>query len=557
MNGYVRMSIDKLEGIRGDLVQTDDIWQDWDFPKLVDALRKWTERNPTPKQERHEKSRNKEKPPYPRERSYQTQQRKEKLCGCVYCDTSDNRSADCKTVSTLDDRKPLLSNNCLCFNCTGSRHKATDCRSRSVCQYCQRKHYTSICDRLGEQLMTATSMGNSVVIHPVVVVEVQGVKCRELLDTGPGSSYASAPLWDRLRIQPHQREVRQIEMMLRAVTKTVEIFKVQVSSTKGEFSLMTEVTKVDKRQLLALDNPRYQQYLARYSYLKGIRMEDTDTKDSLPAHLILGASNYAKIKTETAPRIGTLGKPIGDKTKLGLTIMSPGKEVDLSTMFFTQTSSADYERLCRLEVLGLADSSVGDQNQVYAEIKEQLYRDPAGWYETGLPWRGNYPPLENNEAGSFRRLNTLVRKLKYQGMIERYDKVIKDQKEGGIVERTTEPVNSREFYIPHKAVVREAAESTKLRVVYDASARAYKGAPSLNECVNPGPPLQNQLWSVLVGSRFHPVTIAGDIKQAFLQVRIREEDRDALRFHSLKDLTTETVEVLRGSLCNGGLLDLD
>ena len=46
VNGYVRMSLDKLEAIRGDLVQTDDDWQDWDFPKFLTALRKWTERNP-------------------------------------------------------------------------------------------------------------------------------------------------------------------------------------------------------------------------------------------------------------------------------------------------------------------------------------------------------------------------------------------------------------------------------------------------------------------------------------------------------------------------------
>ena len=70
-------------------------------------------------------------------------------------------------------------------------------------------------------------------------------------------------------------------------------------------------------------------------------------------------------------------------------------------------------------------------------------------------------------------------------------------------------------------------------------------APSLNECLNPGPPLQNQLWGVLIRARSHPIAIAGDIKQAFLQVRIRSQDRDALRFHWLKDLTTETVETLR------------
>ena len=50
VNGYVRSTLDKLEGIRGDLVRTDDEWQMWDFPQLVEALRKWTERNPVPQE---------------------------------------------------------------------------------------------------------------------------------------------------------------------------------------------------------------------------------------------------------------------------------------------------------------------------------------------------------------------------------------------------------------------------------------------------------------------------------------------------------------------------
>ena len=99
----------------------------------------------------------------------------------------------------------------------------------------------------------------------------------------------------------------------------------------------------------------------------------------------------------------------------------------------------------------------------------------------------------------------------------------------------------KEFYIPHKAVVREAAESRKLRIVYDASARESENSPSLNECLEVGPPLQNRLWAVLVRVRFQPVALTGDMKQAFLQVRIREEDRDALRFHWIRDLETRRV----------------
>ena len=87
-----------------------------------------------------------------------------------------------------------------------------------------------------------------------------------------------------------------------------------------------------------------------------------------------------------------------------------------------------------------------------------------------------------------------------------------------------------EFYIPHKPVIREEAASTKVRVVYDASAKPHPDALSLNDCLYPGPPLQIKLWNVVVRPRIHPVAVVGDLKKAFLQVRIREADRDALRF---------------------------
>ena len=45
VNGYVRMLIDMLPRIGGDLVTPDKNWQEWDFPKFVYALQGWTERN--------------------------------------------------------------------------------------------------------------------------------------------------------------------------------------------------------------------------------------------------------------------------------------------------------------------------------------------------------------------------------------------------------------------------------------------------------------------------------------------------------------------------------
>ena len=368
-------------------------------------------------------------------------------------------------------------------------------------------------------------------MYPVVVVEVEGIKCRALLDTGAGSSYASAALLDRLPKRSSSKQTRKIEMMLGVTTRQVEICSINIRALNDDFALNVDVTRVDKRELLVMENPRYQQLLELHPHLRGVQMLDHDDKAEVPVHLILGASEFAKIKTGSAPRVGRPGDPVAERTKFGWILLSPGKEVDTNSLLFAQTSHADYEELCRLDVLGLADTPERDQLEVYREFKEELTRSPEGWYETGLPWKGNHPTLPNNKEGSLRRLNGLTRKLKTQELVERYDQVIRDQLEEGIVERVAGPPEGPEFYIPHMAVVREAAESTKLRVVYDASARAHNDAPSLNDCLHPGPPLQNQLWNVLVRSRFHPVLIAGDLQKAFLQVRIRACERDALRFH--------------------------
>ena len=46
-------------------------------------------------------------------------------------------------------------------------------------------------------------------------------------------------------------------------------------------------------------------------------MDDNDAKPLLPVHLVLGASEYVKIKTETLPKIGLSGQPVAEKTALG------------------------------------------------------------------------------------------------------------------------------------------------------------------------------------------------------------------------------------------------
>lgn len=62
-----------------------------------------------------------------------------------------------------------------------------------TCQICNRKHHTS-----AMPLHCLSPQEFHQFMYPVVIVEVQGIKCRALLDTGAGSSYVFAALLDRV-----------------------------------------------------------------------------------------------------------------------------------------------------------------------------------------------------------------------------------------------------------------------------------------------------------------------------------------------------------------------
>ena len=74
-------------------------------------------------------------------------------------------------------------------------------------------------------------------------------------------------------------------------------------------------------------------------------MEDKDQQEQLPIHLILGASDYAIVNTDCRPKVGKLGEPVGEFTKLGWTLMSAGAEIDTKIVFHAKSSLLGYKKL--------------------------------------------------------------------------------------------------------------------------------------------------------------------------------------------------------------------
>ena len=79
------------------------------------------------------------------------------------------------------------------------------------------------------------------------------------------------------------------------------------------------------------------------------------------------------------------------------------------------------------------------------------------------------------------------------------------------------------------AVTKSSSTSTKLRIVFDASARSSNGY-SLNDTLLTGPTLHPKLETVLLKFRTYPIAVSADISKMYREVELYESDRDLHRF---------------------------
>ena len=83
----------------------------------------------------------------PRVKTFHSQEKDPARQVCVYCDCVTHRSWECDKITSPADRRQILQNKKLCFDCTGSKHHAPQCRSRGTCVHCKQRHHSSLCDK--------------------------------------------------------------------------------------------------------------------------------------------------------------------------------------------------------------------------------------------------------------------------------------------------------------------------------------------------------------------------------------------------------------------------
>lgn len=237
------------------------------------------------------------------------------------------------------------------------------------------------------------------------------------------------------------------------------------------------------------------------------------------------------------------------KSKLGYLLSGPlPNTVDTSTSALhvaaIQTNAYDLQRFWAIEASGTSLScTTTARESIQSYIDSSISRNGDGSCTARFPWKENHPPLSTNKLVCEGRTCSLVNKLvQTPKLLKVYDDILRKQERRGFIKQVSVSSFTKNcHYIPHHAV-RKDSTTTSLRIVYDCSCRESKDSPSLNNCLEVGPPFLTNMCSVILRFREHKFGILTDIEKAFLHVQLQPNDRDFTQFLWLSDVNNSNSD---------------
>ena len=506
---------------------------------------------------------------------------------CVYCEQG-HQSVSCTVVTDVNARKEALRRSGRCYVCLRRYHISRDCRSSGSCSKCHGRHHVTICPRTNPR----TGNGPTTTLHPApeassrapenvprptnaMCVDAQTpvllqtaklhlynlndaapptcVEVRAIMDSGSQRTYVTSRVRETLRLPTKRTESLRIKTFGAAEGRDTNCDAVELGLVAKDGEELT----LNALVVPFICNPLCSQPISHsrecYDHLLGLELADSaGVDDVLEVDVLIGSDLYWTLATGRVLR-GRSG-PMAIHTKVGWVLSGPtDRRETTANLTLTATHALridtfpverlddELRRFWELEALGI----MKDESSVYEKFIQQVSFNGQR-YQVKLPWKENHPPLPDNFELCRRRLISLLKRLKQNPqLLVEYDSVIKDQLDREIVEIVADPSLSNSdqtHYLPHHGVVRQDKTTSKLRIVYDASART--NGPSLNDCLYTGPSFGQSIFDILLRFRLHRVALAGDIEKAFLMVSVDEKDRDSLRFLWTRNVEEETPEVI-------------
>ena len=472
----------------------------------------------------------------------------------------------------LEDRKAFIIKNNLCFGCLRRGHSSKECKRRSTCSTCLRRHPTPL---HGDFPSTSDSANKGRPVeddHQETTAEndivPSSVSCRTNIGKG-GSTSMIVPVWVSTADQPNQEvlvyalldtqsdtsfiseetvaalSVKRIPVELKLSTMTATDCIVRCDAVKGlqvrGFSSHTYISipRAYTKDYIPVEKTHIptSETAEAWQHLKGITSHLQPLQNCDVGLLIGYDTPQALIPRETI--VGDNSEPYGIRTDLGWSIVGCVYPcIDKLSRTVHRTSVREVPTVSPREVLKVLESDftdVEDEILVSQEdiqfiriLENEIRHKDDRHYEMPLPFKSR-PCLPNNRKLAEIRLAHLRKKLaSNKEFKQHYVAFVEEMLKRGDAELVRDPgVDGENWYLPHHGVY-HPKKPKKIRVVFDCSAK-FKGS-SLNDHLLTGPELTNELIGVLMRFRKHSIGIMCDVEQMFHQFHVSLPDRNYLRF---------------------------
>lgn len=374
----------------------------------------------------------------------------------------------------------------------------------------------------------------------VVLIEKKNgefIQCRALLDGGSQSNFITSDLVNSLDL-----DLERIQFPITGIgEKVTNISRKVHAKVKSRFTKFSSMLS-----FLVLDNitghiPSHSFDSSYINIPHGIQLADELYNESRHVDILVGASIFYDLLSLGQIKLGK-NQPILQNTKLGW-LVTGSLFIDHSLENPHCLLSINEKRIeSQLEKFWTIEDMTHSPSKDVKFNKDEQYceehflqnctHDATGHFSVALPLKENYKDIGDTLDLAKKRFFHMEQKMQKN---ENFGKMYKDfMREYETLNHMTKLDESQILtedtvcYLPHHGVFKSSSVTTKLRIVFDASAKSSNNI-SLNDVAYVGPTIQEDLHSIILRFRLHNFVLKGDIAKMYRQVNIHENQRNLQR----------------------------
>ncbi|XP_055714369.1 uncharacterized protein LOC129808610 [Phlebotomus papatasi] len=358
------------------------------------------------------------------------------------------------------------------------------------------------------------------------------VQCRALLDSGAQASLISQALYQRLKLPKTLSDLYiggVVEGGARARYQTNCAFR--SLSQDANFSISCHIVPSVLQQKI----PNWKVDVTQIQIPDSLVLADPTWHEPQAIDLLISNEIYNDLMTGVVRRLGP-GLPVLKETMLGWVVSGPlsiPERSDSVVIVAATLSSIDktLKRFWESEEPYVAPVLPPDHEKVEKCYRETTVRTSSGRYMVQLPLGPNLNRLGDNLGHATRQFLSLETRLnRNPDLKKQYQAAMQENFDSNFFEEVPlQEMLNPSYYLPHHCVLKTSGDSTKIRIVMNASSKSQTGI-SLNDVALMGPVVQPDIVTTLLRFREHPVAFICDIKKMYPQILLHPPHRD---FHRI------------------------